>query len=44
MTDDPALRASDADRDRVAAALGEALATGRFTSADEGRRCARSGG
>ncbi|MFF5212220.1 DUF1707 domain-containing protein [Streptosporangium sp. NPDC000396] len=37
-------RTSDADRARVAAALGEALATGRLTSADEGGRCARSGG
>ncbi|WP_433258141.1 DUF1707 domain-containing protein [Streptosporangium sp. CA-135522] len=44
MTDDPALPASDADRYRVAAALGEALATGRLTSADESGRCAHSGG
>jgi hypothetical protein len=34
VTDDPDLRASDADRDRVAAVLGDALATGRLTSVE----------
>ncbi|WP_223168170.1 DUF1707 SHOCT-like domain-containing protein [Nonomuraea sp. SYSU D8015] len=38
MTDDPDLRASDADRDRVAAVLGEALATGRLTSVEHADR------
>ncbi|WP_235030854.1 DUF1707 domain-containing protein [Nonomuraea solani] len=38
MTDAPDLRASDADRDRVAAALGEALATGRLTSVEHADR------
>ncbi|GAA3625280.1 hypothetical protein GCM10022419_133610 [Nonomuraea rosea] len=38
MTDDPDLRASDADRDRVAAMLGEALATGRLTSVEHADR------
>ncbi|HEX4813967.1 MAG TPA: DUF1707 domain-containing protein [Nonomuraea sp.] len=38
MTDDPDLRASDADRDHVAAALGEALATGRLTSVEHADR------
>lgn len=38
MTDDPALRASDADRDQVAAVLGEALATGRLTSVEHADR------
>lgn len=32
------LRASDADRDRVAAVLGEALATGRLTSVEHADR------
>jgi hypothetical protein len=36
--DDPAQRASDADRDRVAAVLGEALATGRLTSTEHADR------
>ncbi|MEZ0075242.1 hypothetical protein ABH927_004612 [Planotetraspora sp. GP83] len=36
--DDPAQRASDADRDRVAAILGEALATGRLTSTEHADR------
>lgn len=36
MTDD--LRASDEDRDRVAAALGEALATGRLTTLEHADR------
>ncbi|WP_084965673.1 DUF1707 SHOCT-like domain-containing protein [Thermoactinospora rubra] len=36
MSDD--LRASDADRDRVAAVLGEALATGRLTSIEHADR------
>lgn len=36
--DDPAQRASDADRDRIAAILGEALATGRLTSAEHADR------
>jgi hypothetical protein len=34
VTDDPDLRASDTDRDRVAAVLSEALATGRLTSVE----------
>lgn len=38
MTHDPDLRASDADRDRVAAVLGEALATGRLTSVEHADR------
>ncbi|MGN9843411.1 DUF1707 SHOCT-like domain-containing protein [Nonomuraea sp. H19] len=38
MTDDLDLRASDADRDRVAAVLGEALATGRLTSVEHADR------
>lgn len=38
MTEDPVLRASDADRDRVAAVLGEALATGRLTSLEHADR------
>lgn len=38
MTDDPDLRASDADRDHVAAMLGEALATGRLTSVEHADR------
>ncbi|MEV6159996.1 DUF1707 domain-containing protein [Nonomuraea sp. NPDC052129] len=38
MTPDPVLRASDADRDRVAAVLGEALATGRLTSLEHADR------
>ncbi|MEO3874563.1 DUF1707 domain-containing protein [Nonomuraea sp. B12E4] len=38
MTDQPDLRASDADRDHVAAVLGEALATGRLTSAEHADR------
>ncbi|MEV0202865.1 DUF1707 domain-containing protein [Nonomuraea sp. NPDC050691] len=38
MTLDPALRASDTDRDRVAAVLGEALATGRLTSVEHADR------
>ncbi|MGW4794885.1 DUF1707 SHOCT-like domain-containing protein [Nonomuraea sp. NPDC004297] len=38
MTDDPALRASDTDRDRVAAVLAEALATGRLTSVEHADR------
>lgn len=37
-SDDPAQRASDADRDRVAAVLGEALATGRLTSVEHADR------
>ncbi|MGI5154244.1 DUF1707 SHOCT-like domain-containing protein [Microbispora sp. CA-102843] len=36
--DDPAQRASDADRDQVAAVLGEALATGRLTSVEHADR------
>jgi hypothetical protein len=36
--DDPDLRASDADRDRIAAMLGEALATGRLTSVEHADR------
>ncbi|MFC4060325.1 DUF1707 domain-containing protein [Planomonospora corallina] len=35
---DPMMRASDADRDRVAAVLGEALATGRLTSLEHADR------
>ncbi|MEV0623588.1 DUF1707 domain-containing protein [Nonomuraea sp. NPDC050404] len=38
MTDDLELRASDADRDRVAAVLSEALATGRLTSVEHADR------
>ncbi|AQZ68323.1 unnamed protein product [[Actinomadura] parvosata subsp. kistnae] len=38
MTDDPDLRASDADRDRVAAVLAEALATGRLTTIEHADR------
>jgi hypothetical protein len=38
VTDDPDLRASDADRDRVAALLGDALATGRLTSVEHADR------
>jgi Domain of unknown function (DUF1707) len=38
MTDDLELRASDADRDRAAAVLGSALATGRLTSAEYSER------
>lgn len=38
MTENPDLRASDADRDRVAAVLGEALATGRLTSVEHADR------
>ncbi|MEU8361392.1 DUF1707 domain-containing protein [Nonomuraea sp. NPDC048882] len=38
MTDHAQLRASDADRDRVAAVLGEALATGRLTSVEHADR------
>ncbi|WP_246149286.1 DUF1707 SHOCT-like domain-containing protein [Nonomuraea turkmeniaca] len=38
MTDDPDLRASDTDRDRVAAVLSEALATGRLTSVEHADR------
>lgn len=38
MTDDLELRASDADRDRAAAVLGGALATGRLTSAEYAER------
>ncbi|MBB6545547.1 DUF1707 SHOCT-like domain-containing protein [Nonomuraea rubra] len=38
MTDDPDLRASDADRDRVAAVLSEALATGRLTTVEHADR------
>jgi hypothetical protein len=38
VTNDPQLRASDADRDRVAAVLGEALATGRLTSVEHADR------
>lgn len=37
---DPDLRASDADRDQVAAVLGEALASGRLTSAEHADRLA----
>jgi hypothetical protein len=38
VTDDLELRASDADRDRVAAVLSEALATGRLTSVEHADR------
>jgi hypothetical protein len=38
VTQDPELRASDADRDRVAAILSEALATGRLTSVEHADR------
>ncbi|GAA0946272.1 DUF1707 SHOCT-like domain-containing protein [Nonomuraea longicatena] len=38
MNDDPVLRASDADRDRTAAVLAEALATGRLTSVEHADR------
>nr|WP_246063582.1 DUF1707 domain-containing protein [Nonomuraea longispora] len=38
MTDSPDLRASDADRDRVAAVLSEALAAGRLTSVEHADR------
>jgi hypothetical protein len=38
MTDDLELRASDADRDRAAAVLGGALASGRLTSAEYAER------
>ncbi|MGW0811103.1 DUF1707 SHOCT-like domain-containing protein [Nonomuraea sp. NPDC002799] len=38
MTNDSDQRASDADRDRVAAVLGEALATGRLTSVEHADR------
>ncbi|MFC4013148.1 DUF1707 domain-containing protein [Nonomuraea purpurea] len=38
MTNQPELRASDADRDRVAAVLSEALATGRLTSVEHADR------
>ncbi|MEU7894438.1 DUF1707 domain-containing protein [Nonomuraea sp. NPDC049152] len=38
MTDDAVMRASDSDRDRVAAVLGEALATGRLTSVEHADR------
>jgi hypothetical protein len=38
VTDDTPLRASDADRDRVAAVLGEALASGRLTSVEHADR------
>lgn len=38
MTDDPALRASDADRDQVAAVLNEAYASGRLTSVEHADR------
>ncbi|MER6575633.1 DUF1707 domain-containing protein [Nonomuraea sp. NPDC001023] len=38
MTEDLDLRASDADRDRVAALLGDALATGRLTSVEHADR------
>ncbi|GAA2216354.1 hypothetical protein GCM10009850_118230 [Nonomuraea monospora] len=38
MTHDPDLRASDADRDRVAAVLSEALATGRLTTVEHADR------
>lgn len=41
MTDDLELRASDADRDRAAAVLGGALATGRLTSAEYAERLDR---
>jgi hypothetical protein len=38
VTEDPLLRASDADRDRVAALLGEALATGRLNTLEHADR------
>jgi hypothetical protein len=38
VTDDAVLRAADSDRDRVAAVLGEALATGRLTSVEHADR------
>ncbi|MBF8188987.1 DUF1707 and DUF2154 domain-containing protein [Nonomuraea sp. K274] len=38
MSDDSDLRASDADRDHVAAVLGEALASGRLTSVEHADR------
>jgi len=38
LTNDPALRASDADRDRAATALGEAYATGRLTTVEHADR------
>src|SRR5690606_3397365 len=38
VTDEPALRASDADRDRVAAVLAEAYASGRLTSLEHADR------
>ncbi|GAA1772863.1 DUF1707 domain-containing protein [Nonomuraea bangladeshensis] len=38
VTDESAIRASDADRDQVAAVLGEALATGRLTSVEHADR------
>jgi hypothetical protein len=38
VTDDPVLRASDADRDHVAALLGEAYATGRLTTVEHADR------
>ncbi|MFG1948934.1 DUF1707 domain-containing protein [Nonomuraea sp. NPDC048826] len=38
MTHDPALRASDADRDQVAAVLNEAYASGRLTSLEHADR------
>jgi hypothetical protein len=38
VTDDPVLRASDADRDHVATLLGEAYATGRLTTVEHADR------
>ena len=38
MTDDPVLRASDADRDHVAALLGEAYASGRLNTVEHADR------
>lgn len=38
MTDDPVLRASDADRDHAATLLGEAYATGRLTTVEHADR------
>ncbi|MEV4223652.1 DUF1707 domain-containing protein [Nonomuraea sp. NPDC049725] len=38
MTDDPTMRASDADRDRAATVLGEAFASGRLTSVEHADR------
>ncbi|WP_308170218.1 DUF1707 SHOCT-like domain-containing protein [Acrocarpospora catenulata] len=38
IVNDPGQRASDADRDRVAAILGEGLATGRLTSTEHANR------